>query len=116
MLFRIRVFIDHEPVTLWSWARVRHALNWYSEDAYRDVLSGERVVCDTAGHPVDLDGALEDGARLHLEARPRPRSGRARHDPSGVARADREGARAGVRAVREGGPAEIRPSDEQDPR
>lgn len=53
-------------MTIWSWARVRHALNWYSEEAYRDVLSGDRVVCDAAGHPVDLDGALEPGTRLHL--------------------------------------------------
>ncbi len=67
MLSRIHVFIDDDAVTIWSWARVRHALNWHSEEAYRDVLSGHKVVCDAAGHPVDLDGALEDGVRLHLE-------------------------------------------------
>lgn len=64
---RIRVIIDDTPVTIWSWARVRHALNWYSEEAYRDVLAGRKVVCDAAGHPADLDGALEDGAQLRLE-------------------------------------------------
>lgn len=67
---RIRVFVDEDELTIWSWARVRHALNWYSEEAYREVLSGEKIVCDAAGHPVDLDGALEDGARLHLKDRP----------------------------------------------
>jgi hypothetical protein len=66
-LSRIRVFVDEEAVTIWSWARVRHALNWYSEEAYRDVLSGRRIVCDAAGHPVDLDGALEEGAQLHVK-------------------------------------------------
>ena len=27
MLLRIRVFIDDEAVTLWSWARVRHGVS-----------------------------------------------------------------------------------------
>jgi hypothetical protein len=67
-LSRIRVFVEEEAVTIWSWARVRHALNWYSEEAYRDVLSGRKVVCDAAGHRVDLDGALQDGTHFLLRA------------------------------------------------
>lgn len=63
---RVRVFFDGEPISIWSWARVRHALNWYSQDAYRAVLASHKTVCDAAGHPVDLDGALENGARFLL--------------------------------------------------
>jgi hypothetical protein len=63
---RVRVFFDGEPINIWSWARVRHALNWYSQDAYRAVMQGDKLVCDEAEHPVDLDGALEDGARFLL--------------------------------------------------
>ena len=69
-LSRIHVFVDEDELTIWSWARVRHALNWHSEKAYREVLSGHKVVCDAAGHPLDLDGALEDGAELVLRDPP----------------------------------------------
>lgn len=63
---RITVHVEDEPLHIWRWARVRDAVAWYSEEEYRRVRRGERRVVDAAGHPVGLEGQLQDGARLYL--------------------------------------------------
>lgn len=66
MTRRIRVQVEDEPLLLWPWSRVKHALIRYSEEDYRLARLGRRQVVDAAGERVDLEGALQDGARLYL--------------------------------------------------
>lgn len=58
--------MEDEPVRLWSWCRVKHAVIRYSEEEYRLARLGKREVVDAAGHRVGLEGTLEEGARLYL--------------------------------------------------
>jgi hypothetical protein len=61
---RITVYVNGEPRRFFLGLRVRHAVGY--EAAWR-VERGEAVVQDTEGNQVDLDGALYDGERLHVE-------------------------------------------------
>lgn len=69
---RITVFVDDEPVRIWEWAKIRHALLRHSEQRYYGVRRGDETLTDAAGHRVDLEGALCDGARFYLRSRARP--------------------------------------------
>lgn len=58
--------MEDEPVRLWPWCRVKHALIRYSEEEYRLACLGRRQVVDAGGRPVDLEGALEEDVHLYL--------------------------------------------------
>jgi hypothetical protein len=58
---KVRVTVNGKESTFFLGLSVRHAIG---NRAARDVQAGRRIVCDTDGNLIGLDGALYDGQVL----------------------------------------------------
>ena len=63
---KIRVYVDDAPVDIWPWALVRDAITWYWGQSGQAAEELQAAVYDGAGHAVDPNGHLVQGARLYL--------------------------------------------------
>ena len=80
---KIRVYVDDAPLDIWPWALVRDAVTWHTGRGSTAGRADDPAVWDRAGHAIDPNGHLVQGARLYL--RPRPERGRTEAGPAASA-------------------------------
>lgn len=62
------IYINRERLRVFRGARVCDVILKYSEQEYRNIISRRKQVQDTEGHPLGLQGSLEDGDQLNIVA------------------------------------------------
>lgn len=65
---KVRVTVNDVPVRVWPWARWRDAVTTYEPDAGSSLSTGEGVLHDGAGQPIDPDGHVVPDARIVYRA------------------------------------------------
>ncbi len=68
----MEVTVNGEKIELFEGAKVKNALRRYSQEEYRRVIEGEKVVKNGDGNRVGLEGALREGNKLRLEVMENP--------------------------------------------
>ncbi|MCP4147341.1 MAG: hypothetical protein GY757_06280 [bacterium] len=58
--------LDDQKIEVFAGARVRDVLMKYSEEVYKNVLSGKQNVVDKYGNHIDLDGAVSNWQQLSV--------------------------------------------------
>ena len=61
---RLRVTVNGVEIRVWPWARWRDAVTAYDPRAGAALSTGEGMVCDEAGQPVDPDGHVVPESRI----------------------------------------------------
>jgi len=64
---QLEVFVNDRPVTIFRGLTVKHALLALNQALFKAAQDGDWIVRDGQGFIVGLEGALHDGARLHVE-------------------------------------------------
>jgi hypothetical protein len=72
---RVPVTVNGVEIRVWPWARWRDAVTAYDSHAGGALSTGEGVVHDEAGEPVDPDGHVVPGAHIHFHEAVKGRSG-----------------------------------------
>lgn len=63
---KVRVTVNDVDVNVWPWARWRDAVTAYDPHAGAALSTGDGVVHDEDGEPVDPDGHVEPESRIHF--------------------------------------------------
>jgi hypothetical protein len=63
---RVRVIVNDTPVEVWPWARWRDAVTAWEPDAGASLSTGQGMLHDDVGQPVDPDGHVVEGARIRF--------------------------------------------------
>ena len=67
---KIRVTINDAAVGVWPWARWRDAVTAWDPAAGSSLSTGQGMLHDDAGQPVDPDGHVVEGARIRFRPVP----------------------------------------------
>ena len=65
---KVRVTVNDVAVRVWPWASWRDAVTAYEPDAGSALSTGEGVLQDGAGQPIDPDGHVVPEARIRYRA------------------------------------------------
>jgi hypothetical protein len=65
---KVLVTVNDVTVRVWPWARWRDAVTAYESDAGSSLSTGEGVLHDGAGQPLDPDGRVVPEARIRYRA------------------------------------------------
>jgi len=65
----MEIWVNNQKIDIFRGARVKNALQKYSEEEYRAVLSGSKQAADPDGHPLELDGELVQGDKITIDRR-----------------------------------------------
>lgn len=65
---KVQVTVNDVAVRVWPWARWRDAVTAYEPDAGSSLSTGEGVLHDGAGQPVDPDGHVVPEAHIRFRA------------------------------------------------
>lgn len=58
--------MNDKEIEIFAGARVQDVVLKFSKQAYQTTLSGQTTIVDKNNNPVDLEGEVSDGQRLHL--------------------------------------------------
>lgn len=63
---KVRVTVNDSEVEVWPWARWRDAVTTWEPDAGSSLSTGQGMLQDDAGQPIDPDGHVVEGARIRF--------------------------------------------------
>jgi hypothetical protein len=63
---RKTVYVNNEPVRIFSWAEVQHCVNAYDSSLYLKVQKGEAEIVDEKGGRIGWGGFAGDGQHIYV--------------------------------------------------